>query len=147
GPALVWGPAAARRGWLGRRAFDAKWGGSAPQKPAREGTRGAAGGREPRREMPAGEHLRGRERVAAVEQVGEDHAFQRLLVLGDDEVAQPLAHLGLDRLEPGGDLLLALAAHGKLGLELRIVRLEAELDGAVLEDIHVGQHVVGARFA
>ena len=69
--------------------------------------------------------------MAALEQGRQHHAFQRLVVLGDDEVAEPLAHLRLDRRQARYEVGLVGAAHGELGLELGIVRLEAELDVAV----------------
>ncbi len=68
------------------------------------------------------------------QQLAQDDAFDGLLILGDDEVAEPLAHLGLGRLEQGGQRRVVVGAQRELGLELRIVRLEAELDAAfVLE--------------
>jgi len=88
----------------------------------------------------------------AVEQIGDGgkpdmRMRAHVHALAGDELHRP-AHLGLDRRQPRQKVGLVVAAHGELGLELRIVRLEAQLDvAAVLEDLHVGQHVVGARFA
>src|SRR5215831_5761889 len=61
----------------------------------------------------------------------EDDALQRLLVFGQDEVAEPLPHFALDRLELLPDVVQIGAPHGQLGLELRIVSAEAELHAAV----------------
>src|SRR4029453_7756517 len=132
---------------LGRHAVDAELARIARDEPLAEHLLGAGRGGQARCHMAAAEHLRRGQRMAALEQGGQHHAFQRLVVLGDDEVAQPLAHLRLDRRQARYQVGLVVAAHGKLGLELGIVRLEAELDVAVREGLHVTQHVVGARFA
>ena len=65
----------------------------------------------------------------------EDHAFERVVVLGQDEVAEPLAHLGHDRRELRADVVLVGAAHGQLGLDLRVMGAEAELGAAVRHQI------------
>ena len=58
-------------------------------------------------------------------------AFERVVVLGQDEIAEPLADLGDDRRELPLDIGLVGAAHGQLGLDLRVMRAEAELGAAV----------------
>src|SRR5260370_19921813 len=80
-----------RFGGFRRHAVDAELAGIARHDAAPECALGAGERRQAGREMAAAEHLRRRQRVAALQQAGEDHAFQRLVVLGDDEVAQPLA--------------------------------------------------------
>ncbi|HTE36947.1 MAG TPA: hypothetical protein VK630_10415, partial [Reyranella sp.] len=61
-------------------------------------------------DIAAGVILADRERERAGAQLRQDHAFQRLVVLGDDEVAQPLAHLRLDRRQPHVEVGLVGAA-------------------------------------
>ena len=92
--------------------------------------------------------LRHCKRMSAFAQPGENHTLERLLVLGDDEIAETAAHFGLDRREPRHQVGLGGAARGEFGLELRVVRLETELDvGALLQRLDASQHLVGARFA
>ena len=50
-------------------------------------------------DLAAGEGLDNRQRAAAVAQRLQDHAFERVVVLGHDEIAEPLPHLGDDRAE------------------------------------------------
>jgi len=115
---------------------------------APECTLGADERRQPGREMAAAEHLCRRQRVAALQQGARITPSSVWSSSAMMKLPQPLAHLGLDRRQPHQRSASFLAAHGELGLELRIVRLEAQLDvAAVLEDLHVGQHVVGARLA
>jgi hypothetical protein len=61
----------------------------------------------------------------------QHHALQRLLVLAQDEVAQALAYLALDRRQLAPHVVHVGAAHGQLGLELRVVGAETELHAAV----------------
>ena len=66
----------------------------------------------------------------------------------EDEVAEALAHLALDRRELLADVVHVGAAHGQLGLELRIVRAEAELHAAVRHHLlHAGEERVHVRLA
>ena len=85
---------------LGRHAVDAELARIAGHHTTAEHLFRAGQGRHARRQMSAAEHLRRRKRVTALEQGFEHHAFQRLVVLGDDEVAEPLPHLRLDRRQP-----------------------------------------------
>ena len=78
----------------------------------------------------------------------QDHAFERVVVLGQDEIAEPLAHLGDDRRELALDVGLVGAAHGQLGLDLRVMGAEAELDAAVRHQfLDPGQQLVDMRLA
>src|SRR6267142_5158228 len=95
---------------------------------------GAGDRGEARHDVSAGERLDDRQRALTLRQLGQDDALQRLLVLGHDEVAHALAHLGLDRRQLAADVVHVLAADGQLGLELRVVGAEAELDAAVRRD-------------
>jgi hypothetical protein len=52
-------------------------------------------------------------------------------VLAEDEIAETLAHFCLDRCQLLLDLVHVGAADGQLGLDLRIMGAEAELDAAV----------------
>ena len=71
-----------------------------------------------------------------------------LIVLAQDEVAEPLAHLPLDRLELRPDVVHVGAAHGQLGLELRVVSPEPELHAAIGHDcVDPRQQSVDVRFA
>jgi hypothetical protein len=84
----------------------------------------------------------------AARQLREHHALERLVVLREDEVAEALAHLALDRRELLADVVHVGAAHGQLGLELRIVRAEAELHAAVRHHLlHAGEERVHVRLA
>ena len=81
-------------------------------------------------------------------QLVQNHALEFLIVLGQDEVAEAFAHFLLDRCELATDVLHVRAAHGELGLELRVVGAEAELDAAVRRQrLHPGEHSVGTRLA
>ena len=96
----------------------------------------------------AGERLDHRQRGLPARQLLQDHALERLIVLGQDEVAEPLAHLLLDRRELAPDVVHVGAAHGELGLELRVVGAEAELHAPVgHQRLHAREQAVDVRFA
>ena len=78
-----------------------------------------------------GEGFRHRERAAFLHQGGEHHAFEGLVVLGDNEVADAALHFGLHRGELGLDVIGIRAAGGELDFDLRVVGAEAELHGAI----------------
>ena len=61
----------------------------------------------------------------------QDDALERLVVLGEDEVAEALAHFRSTGASFRQISSMSRAAHGELGLELRVVRAEAELHAAV----------------
>ena len=61
----------------------------------------------------------------------EHDPLERLIVLGEDEVAVAFAHLVHDRRELAAHVVHVLAPDRELGFELRIVRAETELDAAV----------------
>src|SRR5947207_2253012 len=91
------------------------------RRPAAPADTGAGG------DLTAREHLGDGQRGPALRQLGQHDALQRLLVLGHDEVAETLAHLGLHRRQLAAYVVEVAAAHGQLRLELRIVGAEAEL--------------------
>src|SRR5262249_51683858 len=101
-----------------------------------------------RGDLAARECLHGGERAVPRRQRAQDNALQRLLVFGQDEVAEPLPHFALDRLELLPDVVEIGSAHRQLGLELRIVSAEAELHAAVgHERIHPREERVDVRLA
>ena len=104
---------------------------------------GDAGG-----DLAGGEGLDHRQRTLAGGECREHDAFERLVVLAEDEVAEPLAHLGLHRSELPMDLAHIGAAHGQLGLDLRVMGAKAELDAAVGDEIFdPGQQLIDMRLA
>src|SRR5438445_632460 len=84
---------------LGGRGVEPDGGGDlgevAGHDPAAKRLLGAGQVGHPGGDLTAGERLDDAQRGLAARQLGEDHALQRLVVLGQDEVAEPLAHLGL----------------------------------------------------
>src|SRR5712691_11729066 len=92
---------------------------------------GAGQRRDTLRYAAAGEHLNDRQRAILRAQLLQDHAFERVVVLGQDEIAEPLPDLGDDRRELRLDVGVIGAAHGHLGLDLRVMGAEAELSTAV----------------
>src|SRR2546430_15350501 len=101
-----------------------------------------------RGDLTPGERLHDRERALAGRERAEDDALQRVIVLGQDEVAEPLAHFPLDRLRLLSNVAPIRAAPGQLGLELRLVGAEAELHAAVgHERVHAGEERIDVRFA
>src|SRR5437870_1634532 len=101
-----------------------------------------------RGDLPAREGLHDGERGLATRELGQNDAFERLVVLGQDEVAEPLADLLLDGGELPLDLVHVGPTHGQLGLELRVVGAEAQLHAAVGHQLlHAGEQRVHVRFA
>ncbi len=101
-----------------------------------------------RRDLPAGERLHEGKRCVAVHELREHDALERTVVFSQDEVAEPLAHFLLDRGELPADVIHVAAAHGELGLQLRVMRAESELYAAVRrERLQSRQQAVGVRFA
>src|SRR6266481_2832552 len=92
----------------------------------RPGEVGGAGG-----DLPSREGLHYRPRAPPAAQLAQDDTLERLIVLSEDEVAEPGSHLALHGLELPADVLLVGPAHGQLGLELRIVGTEPELHAPV----------------
>ena len=86
---------------------------------------------EARGDLAAREHFDDRQRRLSLGQLGEHDALERLIVLGHDEVAQPLADFLLDRGQFLPNVVQVAAARGQLGLELRVVGAEAQLHAAV----------------
>ncbi len=84
-----------------------------------------------RGDLAAGERLDDGQRALPARQLAQHDALQRLVVLGQDEVAQALADLALDRRQLRADVAHVRSANGQLGLELRVVGAEAQLHGAV----------------
>src|SRR3989440_8438279 len=103
----------------------------AGKDPAAEHLLGARQVGEARSDLAAREHLDDRQRRLSPGQLREHHALERLVVLGQDEVAQPLADLLLDRSQLLPHVVHVAAARGQLGLQLRVVGAEAELHAAV----------------
>src|SRR5262249_15500224 len=103
----------------------------AGDKTAAEDALGAWHGRDARRDLAAGEHFDDGERAALAAQRVEDDAFERVVVLGEDKIAEPLADLGNDRNQLCFDVDRVGAAHRQLGLDLRVMRAKAELRAAV----------------
>src|SRR5215470_17896407 len=78
----------------------------------------------------------------------QDHALHGLVVLGKDEVAEALADLPLHRLELAPHVGHVGAAHGELGLELRVVGTEAQLEAPVGDQrLHAGEQAVHVGLA
>ena len=97
---------------------------------------------------PLGERLDDRQGGVALLKLLQHDAFERAIVFGQDEIAEALAHLLLDRRELRADVVHVAAAHRELGLELRVVRAEAELHAAVgRERLDAGEQRVGVRLA
>jgi hypothetical protein len=90
---------------------------------------------EARGHLSARERLDQRERPRLRLELLQDDALERLVVLAEDEVADALAHLALHRLELAADVLHVAPARGQLGLELRVVRAEAELHAPVRHEV------------
>ena len=104
---------------------------------------GDAGG-----DLAGGEGLDDRQRAVAGGERAKYDALQCLIVLAEDEIAEPPPHLRLDRCELPLDLLHIGAARGQLGLDLRIVGAEAELDAAVGNEVFdPGQQLIDMRLA
>ena len=98
-----------------------------------------------RGDRTAGERFRVASVACRRAQRVQDHALEFLIVLGQDEVAEPLAHFLLDRRELAADVFHVRAAHVELGLELRVVGPEAELEAPVrYERLHPCEHAVDA---
>src|SRR5579875_2051062 len=104
--------------------------------------RAAAGG-----DLPAGIGLDEGKRALPRGQRRQHDPLHRLLVLGEDEIAEPPADLGLDRAMLAGDLLGIGAAYREFGLDLRIMGAEAELEAAVRHQRRdPGEQLVDMRF-
>src|SRR5256712_1962921 len=100
------------------------------------------------RDRAARERLDDRERGPPTRELAQDDPLQRRIVLTEDEVAEALAYLTLDRRELPADVLHVRAAHRQLGLELRVVGPEAELHAAIGHELlHAPQQGVDVRFA
>src|SRR6266545_4859326 len=99
-------------------------------------------------DLSAGERLDDRQRALTVRELRQNDALQRLIVLGQDEVAEAPAHFALYRDELCPDVVHIGAAHGQLGLELRVVGAEAELHAPVGHElVDAGEQRVHVRFA
>ena len=155
-------PSRGLRHGLGRLARDLARRAGAPVRPTAAQTSPSSRDTTPRRndllrprqmadargDLPARERLDDRQRRPAVRQLREHDALERLVVLRQDEVAEALAHLLLDRRELPADVVHVGAAHRQLGLELRVVRAEAELHAAVRHQLlHAGEQRVDVRLA
>src|SRR6516225_1908215 len=92
---------------------------------------GARQRRDALRYAATSEHLNDRQRAILRPQLLQDHAFKRVVVLGQDEMAEALPDLGDNRRELRLDVGVIGAAHGHLGLELRVMGAESELGTAV----------------
>src|SRR5581483_564513 len=92
---------------------------------------GASERGDARRELTAGKRFDDCERTLGLLQRLEDDAFERVVVLGEDEIAEPLSDLGDDGCQLALDIAFVGAAHGQLCLDLRVMRPETELGAAV----------------
>src|SRR6516165_4420106 len=107
------------------------------------GQMGDAGG-----DLTGGEGLDHGQRALAGSQCSEHDSLEGLVVLTEDKVAEPPAHLRLDWCELLLDLVHTGAAHGQLGLDLWVVGAKAELDAAVGNQVlDPGQELVDMRLA
>src|SRR3972149_8434068 len=84
-----------------------------------------------RSDLSARERLDERQRGLPVRKLRKDHTFKRAIVFRQDEIAEPFADFPLDRRELAADVIHVAAARRELGLELRVMRAEAELHAAV----------------
>src|SRR6516165_2086737 len=89
-----------------------------------------------------------RQRALACGECVEHDALERLVVLPKNKIAEPFAYLGLHRRQLALDLVHIGAAYGELGLDLRVVGAEAELDAAVGNELlDPGEQLVDMRLA
>src|SRR5207244_5762043 len=99
-------------------------------------------------DLPAGEGLDDGERAPFGGERLEHDAFERLVVLAKDEVAETPPHFFLHRRQLRLDFVHIGAAYGELRLDLRIVGAEAELDAAVRHQLlDPGEQLVDMRLA
>src|SRR3972149_436755 len=101
-----------------------------------------------RSDLSARERLDERQRGLPFRKLRKDHTFKRAIVFRQDEIAEPFAHFPLDRRELAADVVHVAAARRELGLELRVMRAEAELHAAAgRERIPAPEQRVGLRDA
>ena len=106
------------------------------------------GGRKARAQNSVGTGLDRTQRAARRPKAGQHIALQRAVVLRDDEIAETRADLRPDGLQQRRRRLGRGRGDGKLRLQLRVVRLEAELDPALrVHRLDAGEQMVGAGLA